>query len=473
MGQEIDHVIFTAAERTEFARRLAEETEALVEECTLRGTTDDTRLLGLELETCLVDRETLRPAMCNQAFLSRLDSPLASAELARHNAEFNFAPLPVADALLGRLHAALRHQYAEARRVAAELGSDIALCGILPTLEPAALTLANISPLNRYLALNRQVMQAHRGTAFGLEIKGRDHLVQPLDSVMMEAATTSLQIHLRLPAHEMRTAYNAAQLVSAPLMALCANSPLLFGRDLWAETRIPLFEQAVGLGGFAAAAHGPVRRVSFGSGYAKRSMLECFEENLAHYPVLLPILDDSGARYPHLRLHNGTIWRWNRPIVGFDEDGGVHLRLEHRTLPSGPSLIDMVANTALFVGLVRHYMNQDVEALEFARVRSNFYEAARYGLSARIDWLDGLRHPVCRLLKRTLLPAAADGLGRLGIDPDDRDRYLDVLERRLDSRQNGAVWQRRFLARYPGDLVSLAAAMLEQQASDTPVHLWE
>lgn len=473
MGQEIDHVSFSAAEREEFARRLVLETEALISECTRRGTTDDTRLLGLELETCLVDRDTLRPSMCNQAFLARLNSPLASAELAQHNAEFNFEPLPVAQTLLGHIHTALRRQYGEARRVAAELGSEIALCGILPTLEPSALTIANISPMNRYHALNRQVMQAHRGSEFRLEIKGRDHLTHKLDSVMLEAATTSLQIHLRLPAHEMRPAYNAAQLVSAPLIALCANSPLLFGRDLWAETRIPLFEQAVGLGGFAGAAHGPVHRVSFGSGYARRSLLECFEENLQHYPVLLPILDDSDARYPHLRLHNGTIWRWNRPIVGFDEDGGVHLRLEHRTLPSGPSLIDMVANTAMFIGLVRYYMDQDVEALEFARVRSNFYEAARYGLHARIDWLDGVRHPVSRLLQKALLPAAADGLDLLGIDPDDRDRYLDVLERRLDSGQNGAVWQRRFLARHHGDLTALTASMLEQQACDTPVHLWE
>jgi gamma-glutamyl:cysteine ligase YbdK (ATP-grasp superfamily) len=473
MGQEIDHVSFTPAERAEFARRLAMETEALIAECARRDTTDDIRLLGLELETCLVDRDTLSPSMCNQAFLSRLDSPLASAELAQHNAEFNFDPLPVRDNMLGLLHAALRRQYTRAREVAAELGCDIALCGILPTLDPSVLTLSNISPLNRYFALNRQVMDAHQNMGFQLEIKGRDHLIQKLDSVMMEAAATSLQIHLRLPADRMRFAYNAAQLVSAPTVALSANSPLLFGRDLWAETRIPLFEQAIGLGGLGAASQGPLHRVSFGSGYAKRGLVECFEENLSHYPVLLPILDDSGARFAHLRLHNGTIWRWNRPIVGFDEDGGVHLRLEHRTLPSGPSLIDMVANTALFVGLVRHYMDHDVESLEFARTRSNFYEAARYGLSARIDWLDGQRHPVCRLLHKTLLPAAANGLDLLGIDPDDRDRYLDVLERRLESGQNGAVWQRRFLARYPDDLVALTAAMLEQQACDTPVHLWE
>lgn len=473
MGQEIDHVTFTAAERAEFARRLADETEALVAECTLRGTTDDIRLVGLELEACLVDRETLLPSMCNQAFLTRLDSPQASAELAQHNTEFNFEPLPLGEGMLGRLHAALHRQCTQARQVAAELGADIALCGILPTLAPSQLTPSNISPLNRYFALNRQVMDAHCGAASRLDIKGRDHLTRELDSVMMEAATTSFQIHLRLPANLMRGAYNAAQLASAPMIALGANSPLLFGHDLWAETRIPLFEQAVGLGGLGSASRGPVRRVSFGSGYVKRGLLECFEENLAHYPVLLPILDDSGARYAHLRLHNGTIWRWNRPIVGFDEDGGVHLRLEHRTLPAGPSLIDMVANTALFVGLVRHYMDQEVESLEFALARSNFYEAARHGLSARIDWLDGQRHPISRLLRKTLLPAAAGGLDLLGIDPDDRDRYLGVLERRLDSGQNGAVWQRRFLARYPGDLAALTASMLEQQACDTPVHLWE
>ncbi len=473
MGQEIDRVSFSAAEHAEFARRLAHETRALMAECAQPVCPDDVRLVGVELEICLVDGKTRLPSMCNQRFLTRLDSPLASAELAQHNAEFNFEPLALRDNMLDRLHAAMRTQYRQARETAQALGCDIALCGILPTLRPSDLNLLNISPLNRYMALNQQVVQAHQDMPFQLDIKGRDHLVRELDSVMMEAATTSLQIHLRLPADKMRAAYNAAQLVSGPIVALCANSPLLFGHDLWAETRIPLFEQAIGLGGFGAAAQGPLQRVSFGSGHIRHSLLECFEENLAHYPVLLPILDDSGARYAHLRLHNGTIWRWNRPIVGFDEDGSVHLRLEHRCLPAGPSLIDMVANIALFIGLVRHYMDVHVEALEFAQVRSNFYQAARFGLRARIDWLDGQRHPVCRLLHHTLLPAAANGLNLLGIDGDDRDTYLGVLERRLDNGQNGAVWQRRFLARYPGEWVALTASMLEQQASDTPVHLWE
>ncbi|MGL1832652.1 hypothetical protein ACKVEX_03495 [Rhodocyclaceae bacterium SMB388] len=473
MGQEIDHVVFTARDFDEFARRLADETTSLVADFTARGTTDDTALLGLELETCLVDSDSLAPAMRNQAFLVAMDSPLASAELAQHNVEFNFEPLPIRDDVLSSLHAALDKQWAHAQRVAASLGLRIGLFGILPTLDRAALSLANISPLNRYLALNRQVMRAHRGAPFRLDIKGREHLIQDLDSVMPEAAATSLQIHLRLPAHLIRRAYNAAILVSAPMVAACANAPFLFGHELWDETRIPLFEQAVGLGGIAGACRGPLRRVSFGSGYARRSILECFEENLIHFPVLLPILDDAHGRLAHLRLHNGTIWRWNRPIVGFDDGGGVHIRLEHRTLPAGPTLADMVANTALFLGLVRHYMDQPVESLEFARSRSNFYEAARLGLAARVDWLDGQRQSLGRLLLKTLLPHAVTGLEALGVNRGDADRYLGVLERRLESGQNGAVWQRRFIARYPGAFAALTAAMLDYQRHDIPVHLWE
>jgi len=473
MGQEIDHVVFTPAEHAEFARRLTRETADLIDRFSNAQTRDETFLIGLELETCLIDAQSYAPKMCNQAFLAGMDSPLASAELALHNVEFNTDPLPVQGDVLSVLHRNLSALLGRGRDIAGSLDAHLLMCGILPTIEPDALTLKNISPLNRYLALNRQVVAAHKGGSFRLDIAGREHLVRDLDSVMTESAATSFQIHLRTPRDLIRRAYNAALLASAPLVGVCANSPLLFGHSLWDETRIPVFEQAVGLGGFGAAGRGPLHRVSFGSGYARRSILECFEENHEHFPVLLPILDDTNRPLAHLRLHNGTIWRWNRPIVGFDDDGELHIRIEHRTLPAGPSLIDMIANTALFLGLVRHLMDCPVETLDFAHVRSNFYEAARLGLSARIDWLDGQRHAIPRLALNTLIPAAASGLALLGVATQDADHYLSVLEARLKSGQNGAEWQRRFLSQRRGGLAQLTRAMLDHQQQDVPIHIWE
>lgn len=472
MGQEIDHIQFSAAEYTEFTRRLRAETDELFEHYDQATCTDGDFVIGFELETCLVDADRLRPAMRNQDLLRQLNSPLAAAELALHNVEFNTPPHRVSGDVLSALNRDLGALLGDAQAAAAALGMRLILCGILPTLDEEMLTLTNISPLNRYQALYKQVLAAHGGSEFRLDIIGREHLVLPHGSVMLEAATTSLQIHLKVPRGLVRRAYNACILISAPMVGLCSNSPFLFGHDLWDETRIPLFEQSVALGGFGALG-GPLQRVSFGSGYAKRSVLECFEENLAHFPVLLPMLDDSSQSYPHLRLHNGTIWRWNRPIVGFDDDGTPHIRIEHRTLPAGPSLTDILANTALFLGLVRYYLERPVEDLEFARARDNFYSAARYGLNARLDWLDGQRQTLSRLALRQLLDEAAQGLERLGLDATDSTRYLAVIAERIRCGQTGADWQRRFHRAHPGDFRALTQAYLEHQEADRPVHAWE
>ncbi len=472
MGQEIDHTEFSAEEYAEFARRLRAETDALIDHFNQTTHDDADFIVGCELETCLVATESLRPAMRNQEFLRRLDNPLASAELALHNVEFNTTPRRACGGMLHDLHRELERSIRDAQDAATDLDMRLVLCGILPTLEARALTLANISPLNRYQALHEQVHAAHQANPLRLDIAGREHLVVTHGSVMLEAATTSLQIHLKPPLGLVRRAYNACLLISAPMVGLCANSPYLFGHDLWDETRISVFEQSVDLGGFGARG-GPLQRVSFGSGYARRSVLECFEENLAHFPVLLPMLEDGPRPYAHLRLHNGTIWRWNRPIVGFDDDGSPHIRIEHRTLPAGPSLVDSVANTALFLGLVRYYLERPVEDLEFAHARGNFYAAARHGALARIDWLDGRRLPLHRLARHQLLGEAALGLEQLGIDAADIERYLGIIEARVTSHRTGADWQRAFIAAHAGSFQGLLRAYLENQAADRPVHEWE
>jgi hypothetical protein len=260
------------------------------------------------------------------------------------------------------------------------------------------------------------------------------------------------------------------------MVAACGNSPLLFGRDLWDETRIPLFEQAVALGGKKRAAHDRAHRVTFGGGYVRTSLVECFAENETFYPCLLPmIFPEGGATLEHLRLHNGTIWRWNRPLIGFDEAGTPHFRIEHRVLPAGPSVLDMIANAALYFGLVHHFSGCDVAPetrLAFETARENFYRAAREGFGAQLTWLDGAKVHARTLLLDELLPAARRGLGGLGIETREAERYLGVIDARIRSGQTGSTWLRRHYGANGRDPAELMRAYLAHQRSGAPVHEW-
>jgi hypothetical protein len=350
------------------------------------------------------------------------------------------------------------------------------MVGILPSVAQSDLSLANMSELKRYRALNEQVLRLRDGAPLALEIHGREHLNIEHKDVMLESAATSLQLHLKVAVDNAVRYYNAAQIAAAPMVAAAANSPFLFGRDLWDETRIPLFEQAVEVGGFAGASRGPVRRVSFGTGYAKESLFECFVENQQHFPVLLPIVFDAAEKdMRHVRLHNGTIWRWNRPLIGYDDNGTPHLRIEHRVLPAGPTVVDSIASAAFFYGLVHALAMRDTVPeyeLPFATARDNFYAAARDGLDAQITWLDGRRLPVQTLLLDQLIPLARYGLGLLEIDAQDRDLYLGIVKDRIRNACTGCNWQRAWVARHGRDMQALTEAYYERQQRGEPVHNW-
>ena len=476
MGDEIRHSHFTRAEEEEYRRRLQRETARLADWFAEGRFSTRTPVAGCELEAWLVDGQGC-PAPINEAFLARLDDPLVVPELSRFNVEFNTPPLALRGDCLSRMEAALGATWEAGARVAAEFDAHLMMIGILPTLRESQLSLHNMSPLKRYRALNAQVLRLREGAPLELDIHGREQLRTHHGNVMLEAATTSFQVHLKVGLAEAVRSYNAAILVSAPLVAVSANSPFLFGRDLWDETRIPLFEQSVAVGGFAGVAHGPLRRVSFGTGYARHSLLECFGENEQHFPVMLPMLfDEEDVTLPHLRLHNGTIWRWNRPLLGFDDDGTPHLRIEHRVIPGGPTLVDEVANMAFFFGLVTALVREETapeEALPFPAARDNFYAAARDGLDATVLWRDGKRHGMAWLLRERLLPLAARGLEQLGIDGTQAARYLDILDRRVDQACTGAGWQRAFVARHGRDMELLTRAYRERQDSGSPVHEWD
>jgi hypothetical protein len=470
MGQEIAGGGFGEADFARFGEQLARETALLRDLHASGKLSGGGPRIGLELEAWLIDRNYF-PAPHNQSFLQRLGDPFVVPELSRFNIEVNALPGTLAGEGLLAME---QHLEATWQRCVANAHEDVdtvVAIGTLPTLRESDLSLDNMTPSNRYAARNTEMIRLRDGRPLRIDIDSHheefEHLKTEHLDCMLEAATTSFQLHLQVPPADLTAHLNASMVLSGPLVALAANSPFLFGKPLWHETRIAIFEQAIEQAGDDAALH----RVTFGTGYAGDDPTTIFAENLASYPALLPIGGENDADFACLRLHNGTIWRWNRPIVGFDDDGTPHLRIEQRVMPAGPSVIDMVANAAFFYGAVFRLGARCAKPeLPFEDARSNFYAAAKHGIGAELAWSDGGRYPARELLSR-LAPMAREGLREQGVAPHLIDRYLDVIDARIASGRNGATWQLEHFRRH-GDLFQLTADYLEHQRSGMPVHEW-
>lgn len=476
MGQEIDTVQFEAHDFVRFKRRLEQETELLAEWARTGKFSRSQPMAGFELEACLVDH-ALAPACVNRRFMQLVDEPRVAPELAQFNVEFNSLPHPLIASALSDMERELQALWRRGIMAAEWCDTHLLSIGILPTLEISHLNMDCITPLNRYNALNEQVLRSRKGRGFKLDIVGNQRLRLEHENMMLEAAGTSFQIHLQAPFEHIHRLYNAAFAVAAPLVAVGANSPFLFGSDLWDESRIALFEQSLEVGGYRDESRkAPARRVCLGSGYLRESILEYFDENLRCFPVLLPMrFEGEMEQLHHLRLHNGTIWRWNRPLVGFDDDGAPHVRIEHRALPGSPSIVDAVSDAALYYGLVNSLSAENTRLemrLPFAQVEANFHQACRYGLNAQAVWLDGERVGIGNLLLEELLPLARRGLLAFGITPADCDHYLGIVRQRIEHNQNGANWQREFVKRHGLDMHGLTDAYLACQNTGAPVHGW-
>ncbi len=472
MGDEISRRYFDAEHFSAFRQRLDEETELLrrhfrQQEFSTRGD-----VAGFELEAWLVN-EDCDPVPRNQEYLARLNNPLVVAELAAFNVELNGSPSALTGRVFSRLHDELAATWSACREAADTMGCGLITIGILPTVQEAMLSSDFMSEMVRYHSLNDRVMALRDGRPLAVEIEGDVALATTHPDVMLEAATTSFQIHLQCRPERAVRDFNASLVASAPIVAASANSPFLFGHTLWDETRIPLFEQAVDVGERYPS------RVSFGRDYVHESLLEIFEENQKDHLILLPAVQDvPPEKFSHVRFHNGTLWRWNRPLIGFDFDGQVHLRIEHRVVPAGPTIKDCIANAAFYYGLVYGLATwkQPVETrLPFELARDNFYSAARYGLNARILWAgeQGEREVGMReLIVDELLPLARRGLESQDIPSAEIDEYLDIIGARVDSSQNGAAWQRRWVAMHGPDLHAMLKEYRAQQDCGLPVHAW-
>jgi len=476
MGEEIKYSRFNKTDYQQFSAHLKQETALL------KSWFDEQRFscvgltAGYELEAWLVD-SSARPAPINEAFLERANNTLLSPELAQFNIELNVDSQPLSNRVLSSFEKNLSTLWQQCSVTASTLNANILGIGILPTLEDTDLTISNISLLNRYKALNEQVLRHRHGIDIELNINGEEHLQVSHKDVMLEAAATSLQIHIQVPQESAARYYNASVFLSAPMVAVSANSPCLFGRHLWQETRIPVFEQAVPTGGYGGAASGPVHRVSFGSDYIRESLYACFQENIDHYPVLLPVeYNSTNSELNYVRLHNGTIWRWNRPLIGFDNDGTPHLRIEHRVCASAPSTIDNIANIAFYYGLIHYYATSETPAehtISFAEAKDNFYRSAQIGLKHKTRWLTQETQTLQKIILDRLLIEAETGLYKLGIDEKDTQRYLSIIQQRVEHNKTGSQWQLNFLKTHKNNRTQMTLNYLNNQITGKPIHEWD
>jgi hypothetical protein len=474
MGQEISFADFDQSDFDHFYRKLEQETELLKHLIEKKSLSTRTPVAGFEIEAWILDNNC-QPASCNESYLQTLNHPLATEELAKFNIELNSSPTPLAGNVFSRMFQQLNTTWDLAYRHAETINNRLIMIGTLPTLKQSDLHLGNMSNLNRYRALNEQILQS-RGKPVRLDIIGQDHLKLDHHDVMLESATTSFQIHTQVPLELAHHFYNASIIASAAMVAACGNAPFLFGYDLWHESRIPLFEQAIETGGYAGASQGPLKRVSFGTDYARQSILECFIENLDHFPILLPEnMDTPTEAFAHLKLHNGTIWRWNRPLIGIDDDGTPHIRIEHRTPAAGPTPLDAIANAAFFYGLSKNLCDEIMAKgvpFSFSQAKHNFYQAARHGLDAHVSWFNGEKLRMISLLKRELIQRAVLGLASLGVSRCDSEDYLDIMLQRINNKQTGSQWQRDFIRTHGKNFTQMTETYLNNQQSGKPVSEW-
>jgi hypothetical protein len=477
MGQQIQNSIYKEEDFREFQQRLRKET-AILMQWFKEGTFEnpDRCTIGLEIETWLVDQDWL-PFPKNKEFLEVLSDPLVVPELSKYNAEINANPIEVNNGCFRTIHKDLGSLWKKIQKNAHRINGRMLTIGTLPTLTDNMLSLEYLTDMERYRALNEQVMRLRKNSPIELRIDGVETLESTHNDIMLEAATTSFQVHIQPPFAKMKDYFNAGVAVSFATVASSANSPYLFGRDLWDETRITLFEQAVQLPGYKNNDGSIERRVTFGHDYLRESPMEIFLDNLDGYCPLLPSIFDKDPNWlSHLRFHNGTIWRWNRPIIGINRHGQPHLRLEHRVMSSGPTMVDMVANMAFTVGLIHQIANdgKDVRGyLPFSQAKQNFYEAAQLGLAARVSWGKQKDVDLQSLICKDFLPRAIDGLKSLGVGNEEISYYLnDVFEARLLSGRTGASWQRSWIERHGRDFQGLLKDYYSLQEKDLPVHKW-
>lgn len=450
---------------------------------------DKTRI-GAEQEFCLVDKYS-KPIGRNIEMMEVLGEGRAfTTELARFNMEINAEPRIFKNTCLSEMEKELLDYLEEARKVAQNMGIDVVMAGIVPTINQHHFTMENLTPYERYRALCNAINKL-RGKNYELRIQGIDELVSEHDSPLIEAANTGFQVHLQIKPDEFVDMYNISQAITAPVLSSATNSPFLFGKRLWKETRVALFTQSVDTRHNREHAREMSPRVTFGDNWLKNSIVDIYKEDIIKYRVLLhskitenaleKLEQGSTPELMALKIHNSTVYRWNRPCYGISE-GKAHLRIENRVLPAGPTVADEMANAALWLGLMvgMHQRYGDItQKMDFEDAKSNFIKSSTHGLDTKLFWLNHKSYAAGDLIVNELLPIAKEGLKAQNIKQADIDRYLNIIEERVSQVKTGSYWMLKSYSNMAKNkskeevLAAITASMVQQQKDNTPVHKWE
>jgi len=489
MGEDVADRAFTREDRQVFRDKVHRCLDALARMLAESQFDFEQPQTGMEVELNLVDDDG-RPSLRNAEVLARIDDPAFVPELGQFNLEINVPPKSLRQDGIDRYEHEVRDALNKADGRAREIGAHMVMIGILPTVFEEHMTPESLSVNPRYALLDQQLLLA-RGEDLHIDIRGgAEALAASADSIIPEAACTSAQFHLQVSPDEFAQTWNAAQCLAAVQVGVGANSPFFLGRHLWNETRIALFSQAADTRPVELKAQGVRPRVWFGERWIT-SVFDLFEENASYFPALLPIVDDEDPlavldaggtpQLSELRLHNGTVWRWNRPVYDVFE-GIPHLRVENRVLPAGPTVVDMLANGALYFGALKALSAQERPVwsqMAFTTAEENFTNAATLGIDATVFWPGCGELPVSELTLRKLVPLAHEGLKEWGVDDAIRERLMSVIEGRCATGRNGATWQvdavRKLestgLARHEA-LRVMTQEYVTRMHSNEPVHLW-
>ena len=487
MGQDVAKTQFTREDRQQYRQKVRRSLDVFARMLAESRFDVERRSMGLEIELNLTD-ERGDPAMVNEKVLALIADEDFQTELAQFNIEINIPPQKIEGSVFQTLEREVRASLNHADDMSKKAEADVVMIGILPTLRAEHLTVDSLSSNPRYALINEQIFAA-RGEDLQISIDGVDRLNTFADTIAPEAACTSVQLHLQVNPETFAAHWNASQTIAGVQLALGANSPFFFGKELWQETRIALFEQATDTRPEELKAQGVRPRVWFGERWIT-SIFDLFEENVRYFPSLLPICEDEDPvevlergdvpKLAELRLHNGTIYRWNRPVYDVVR-GKPHLRVENRCLPAGPTVVDVLANAALYYGLIKVLAEADRPVwsqMSFSAAEENFHAGARYGIDAKIYWPGVGEVPATELVLRRLLPMAHQGLEEWGVDTADKDRLLGIIEQRCLTGRNGASWQAAAFHRLHEDhdrfdaLREMMRSYVTHMHSNEPVHTW-
>ena len=492
MGEQKVNSLKDKREKHRFVKHLLKDVQALEHMLDHGWFEKGITRIGAEQEMALVDIDTYKPVTIAMDVIKAMpDDEWLETELAQFNLEICMTPRTLKGKCFSRMKDEAVTRLNKIRKTLQQFNADLILTGILPTLRQAHLEKKYLTPKKRYFALIDSINDQLIGDTFELRLLGIDELLVKHDTPLLEACNTSFQVHLQVAPNHFVKMYNIAQALAAPVMAIAANSPIVFGRRLWHESRIALFQQALD----TRTSHHHMRerspRVNFGSGWLDQSILEIYREDIARFRVLLSgeskedsiecISNGQVPKLKALQVHNSTVYRWNRPCYGISPNGKPHLRIENRVLPAGPTVIDEIANSALWIGAMMQMgrsIKDITKHISYADVRDNFGKAARYSMDSKFTWFNNQKITAKDLLTQELLPRAKEGLLKSGVDGSDVDYYLGIIEERTKVHQTGARWQLRAFTKLKEEtnqdeaLTCLTASMVKNQTGGEPVHNW-